>query len=111
MIIVEDICPKTNLKRKIDFVSIQDFVNDSKIIITYNIEYYNNLNVFLGINILGTESKLTLTNENVINGIGEYTYWKSHLNDFQALINKGINSYDACVNYVIMKNYLDNKIQ
>ncbi len=110
MIIKDDICPKSGLKRVIDFVKIEDNVVEKKVFFDCNIHYYNENNEFLGTNLFKKDkSLLTLTNENTLDGIGEYDYWKGYLNDFQLLINKGIPSFDACISYVLMKAYLDKK--
>jgi hypothetical protein len=110
MIIVTDICPKSGLKREIDFIKVEDDIVNKKIFFDCNILYFSLVGDLLGINLLPKDKNLlTISNDNTLNGIGEYDYWKGFLNDFQSLINKNIPSYDACVNYVLMKAYLDKK--
>lgn len=109
MIITSDICPKSGLDRQIEFVKIEDNLSLKKIFLDCDINYYHN-GVFLGKNLFETDKTLlTLSNENTLDGIGEYDYWKGYLNDFQLLINKGLQSFDACISYVIMKAYLEGK--
>ncbi len=52
---------------------------------------------------------ITLDNNNTIEGIGEYDYWKGLLNDFNAMNSKSITSFDSYCAYIIMKAYLDGK--
>ena len=52
---------------------------------------------------------ITLDNNNILEGIGEYDYWKGMLNDTNALRDKGIYSFDGFSAYIIMKAYLDKK--
>ena len=109
MIIKEDICPKTGLKREIEFVKIEDNLSLKKIFLDCNINYYHN-NVFLGTNLFETDKTLlTLSNENTLDGIGEYDYWKGLLNDFSAMNSRNIVSFDSYCAYIIMKAYLDGK--
>lgn len=111
MIITEDICPKTGLKREIEFIKFVDDKINKIITLDCNLNYYNkDNNQFISTNILTKDVLLiTLSNENNLGGIGEYDYWKGLLNDFNAQKEKGINSFDSYCAYIIMKAYLAKK--
>ena len=111
MIIKEDICPKTGLKREIEFIKFVDNKIDKTILLDCNLNYYNKeTNEFIAKNILTKDIILiTLDNNNTLEGIGEYDYWKGLLNDFNAMTAKGIISFDSYCAYIIMKAYLDKK--
>lgn len=111
MIIKEDICPKSGLKREIEFVKFIDDKLNKTILLDCNLNYYNKeTNEFIAKNILTKDVVLiTLDNNNTLDGIGEYDYWKGLLNDTNAMKEKGINSFDSYCAYIIMKAYLANK--
>jgi len=111
MIVKEDICPKSGLKREIEFVKFVDNKTDKTILLDCNLNYYNkDTNEFIATNILTKDVILiTLSNENNLDGIGEYDYWKGLLNDFNAMKEKNITSFDSYCAYIIMKAYLDKK--
>jgi hypothetical protein len=111
MIIKEDICPKTGLKREIEFIKFVDNKLNKTILLDCNLNYYNkDTNEFIGTNILTKDVILiTLSNDVNLDGIGEYDYWKGSLNDFNALRDKGIYSFDGFSAYIIMKAYLAKK--
>lgn len=111
MIIVTDICPKSGLKREIEFVKFIDDKINKTILLDCNLNYYNkDTNEFVATNILTKDTILiTLTNDNILNGIAEYDYWKGLLNDNNAQREKGINSFDSYCAYIIMKAYLAGK--
>jgi hypothetical protein len=111
MIIKEDICPKSGLKREIEFIKFQDDVINKNIVLKCNLNYYNKeTNEFIITNIFSKDFFLiTLSNEHTLNGIGEYDYWKGLLNDSNAQKEKGINSFDSYCAYIIMKCYLEGK--
>ena len=111
MIVKEDICPKSGLKREIEFIKFVDNKADKTILLDCNLNYYNkDTNEFIATNILTKDVVLiTLSYENNLDGIGEYDYWKGLLNDFNAMKEKNINSFDSYCAYIIMKAYLDKK--
>lgn len=111
MIIKEDICPKTGLKREIEFIKFIDNKLNKTILLDCNLNYYNkDTNEFIATNILNKDAVfITLDNNNNLDGIGEYDYWKGMLNDFNALKEKGIHSFDGFSAYIIMKAYLAGK--
>lgn len=111
MIIKEDICPKTGLKREIEFVKFVDDKLNKTMLLDCNLNYYNKeTNEFIATNILTKDVILiTLSNENILDGIAEYDYWKGLLNDSNAQIEKGITSFDSYCAYIIMKAYLAGK--
>ena len=111
MIIKEDICPKTGLKREIEFVKFVDDTFTKTILLDCSLNYYNKeTDEFIAKNILTKDIILiTLSNENNLEGIGEYDYWKGLLNDFSAMNSKGITSFDSYCAYIIMKAYLAGK--
>lgn len=55
----------------------------------------------------GDETKTSIVTK--LEGIGEYDYWKGLLNDFNAMREKNINSFDSYCAYIIMKAYLAKK--
>jgi len=111
MIIKEDICSKSGLKREIEFIKFLDDKVAKTITLDCNLNYYNkDTNEFIATNIYTKDSVLiTLSNENNLDGIGEYDYWKGLLNDFNAMRERNINSFDSYCAYIIMKAYLDKK--
>lgn len=111
MIIKEDICPKTGLKREIEFINFVDDKVGKTILLDCNLNYYNkDTGEFIASNILNKDVVLiTLDNNNILEGIGEYDYWKGLLNDFNAMREKNINSLDSYCAYIIMKAYLAGK--
>ena len=111
MIVTTDTCPKSGLKREIEFVKFVDNKLNKTILLDCNLNYYNKeTNEFVATNILTKDVILiTLDNSNVLEGIGEYDYWKGLLNDFTSLREKNINSFDSYCAYIIMKAYLDKK--
>jgi len=111
MIVKEDICPKSGLKREIEFIKFVDDKLNKTILLDCNLNYYNkDTNEFVATNILSKDAILiTLDNKNVLDGIGEYDYWKGLLNDFSAMREKNINSFDSYCAYIIMKAYLEGK--
>lgn len=111
MIIKEDVCPKTGLKREIEFVKFVDDKLNKTILLDCNLNYYNKeTNEFIATNLLTKDVILiTLDNKNVLDGIGEYDYWKGLLNDFSAMSSRNIVSFDSYCAYIIMKAYLDGK--
>lgn len=111
MVVHTDICPKSGLKREIEFVKFVDNKIDKTILLDCNLNYYNKeTNEFIAKNILNKDVVLiTLDNNNTLEGIGEYDYWKGLLNDFNAMVNKGIISFDSYCAYIIMKAYLEGK--
>jgi len=111
MIIHEDICPKSGLKREIEFIKFVDDKINKTILLDCNLNYYNkDTNEFIATNILTKDVVLiTLSNDTNLDGIGEYDYWKGLLNDFNAMREKNINSFDSYCAYIIMKAYLDKK--
>jgi len=111
MIIHTDTCPKSGLKREIEFIKFVDNKVDKTILLDCNLNYYNKeTNDFIATNILTKDIFLiTLDNTNTLDGIGEYDYWKGLLNDFNAMKEKNINSFDSYCAYIIMKSYLEGK--
>ena len=111
MIVVTDICPKSGLKREIEFVKFVDDKLNKTILLDCNVNYYNKeTNEFIATNILTKDVVLiTLDNNNILEGIAEYDYWKGLLNDFSAMREKNINSFDSYCAYIIMKAYLSGK--
>jgi hypothetical protein len=111
MIVVTDICPKSGLKREIEFIKFVDDKLNKKILLDCNINYYNKeTDEFIATNILNKDIILiTLDNNNILEGIGEYDYWKGLLNDSSSMRDKNINSFDSYCAYIIMKAYLDKK--
>ena len=111
MIVKEDVCPKSGLKREIEFVKFVDNKVDKTILLDCNLNYYNKeTNEFIATNIFTKDAFLiTLDNNNNLEGIGEYDYWKGLLNDFNAMRERNINSFDSYCAYIIMKAYLDKK--
>jgi len=111
MIVVTDICPKSGLKREIEFVKFVDDKLKESILLDCNLNYYNkDTNEFVGRNILTKDIFLiTLTNDVNLGGIGEYAYWKGLLNDNNAMREKLISGFDSYCAYIIMKAYLDKK--
>jgi hypothetical protein len=110
MIIVTDTCPKSGLKREIEFVKFVDNKLNSTLLLDCNINYYNKeTNEFIATNILTKDNILiTLSNETNLEGIGEYDYWKGLLNDNNAMNSKSITGFDSLCVYIIMKAYLNN---
>lgn len=110
MIVVTDICPKSGLKREIEFVKFIDDRINTTLILDCNIHYYNKeTNEFIATNILTKDNTLiTLSNKINLEGIGEYDYWKGLLNDNNAMVSKSITSFDSFCAYIIMKAYLKN---
>jgi len=111
MIVVTDVCPKSGLKREIEFIK---FVNDKvnkTIVIDCNLNYYNTTtNEFIATNILTKDVALiTITNDVILDGISEYDYWNGLMNDFNSMKEKNINSFDSYCAYIVMKAYLDKK--
>jgi|688.fasta_scaffold352234_2 hypothetical protein len=111
MVIKTDICPKSGLKREIKFIKFSDDIIKKTIFLNCSLNYYNKeTDEFIGNNIFSKDFFLiTIDNENVINGIGEYDYWKGLLNDFNGQKEKGINSFDSFCAYIIMKAYLEGR--
>ena len=111
MLVKEDICPKSGLKREIEFIKFIDNKTNKTITLDCNLNYYNKeTNEFIATNIFSKDALLiTLSNENNLEGIGEYDYWQGLLNDFNAMNNKGINSFNSYCAYIIIKAYLDKK--
>jgi hypothetical protein len=111
MIVTTDICPKSGLKREIEFIKFVDDNTNKIILLDCNLNYYNkDNNEFLSSNIFDKDIKLiTISNSVNLNGIGEYDYWKGLLNDTNAMKDKNINSFDSYCAYIIMKAYLDKK--
>jgi hypothetical protein len=111
MIVVTDICPKSGLKREIEFIKFVDNKLNKTILLDCNLNYYNkDTNEFIATNILTKDIILvTLDNSNSLEGIGEYDYWKGLLNDTNAMKEKQINSFDSYCAYIIMKAYLNKK--
>lgn len=110
MVISTDICPKSGLKREVKYISFTDNLELKHIKILCNIKYYNkDTDEYLGDNIFGN-LEFILTNDDVIDGIGQYDYWKGSLNDVSLLISKGFNSFDVYISYIILKIFLKNKL-
>lgn len=111
MVVHTDICPKSGLKREIEFVKFLDDKVNKIILLDCNLNYYNKeTNEFVATNILTKDIILiTLDNHNILDGIGEYDYWKGLLNDFNSMKEKSINSFDSYCAYIIMKAYLAGK--
>lgn len=113
MIIATDICPKSGLKREISYIRFTDNIIDRKLTFECIVKYYNpTTEEFLGTNILEpycNSFNFILTNENTLDGIGEYDYWKGPLNDMNGLLNKGFSSLDSYISYMVVKSYFKNK--
>ena len=111
MIVVTDICPKSGLKREIEFIKFVDDKLNKTILLDCNLNYYNKeTGEYIATNILHKDAILiTLDNKNTLEGIGEYDYWKGMLNDFNTLKEKKIQSFDSFAAYIIMKAYLEKK--
>ncbi len=114
MIIATDICPKSGLKRNIKYIQYIDNPDSKKMYFECDINYHNPItDEFLGSNILEplrNHITFILSNDNVLDGIGEYDYWKGPLNDLNSLLNKGYNSIDSYISYIILKAYLKDKL-
>lgn len=111
MIVFTDICPLSGLNREMIYISSLDDTVNKNVELICNINYYYN-NQLIGTNILNSLNspfKVVLSQDNILDGISEYDYWKGSLNDFNALINKGFNSYDSFISYIVMKTYLKTK--
>lgn len=111
MVVTTDICPKSGLKREIEFIKFVDDKLNKTILLDCNLNYYNKeTNEFIATNILTKDVVLiTLSNENNLDGIGEYDYWKGLLNDSNAMREKQISGFDSYCAYIIMKAYLEGK--
>jgi hypothetical protein len=108
MIAFEDKCPKSGLDRKLVYKGFQDDMVNRVFTVNYDIEYYKD-GVFLGLNILNKNTVLVFDNSYQIDTVSAYEYYKGGLNDFSFLSNKGFNTLDSYILYIIMKAYLTQK--
>jgi hypothetical protein len=111
MIVKIDICPKSGLKREIEYIEFKDDKIKKTIFLNCDLNYYHKeTNEFIGKNILTKDAALiTLSNEVNLEGIGEYDYWKGVLNDVNSMLEKEITGFDSYCAYIILKAYGQGK--